>query len=98
MDFKEAQGSLGSNGDIRILIMRFVSQMYTAIEIHQIRDMKWIEFIVQKLYLNKLLKKIQLPSILNSLSYKYQAPRPRGEDSCVSDLLSEYSQKKPARE
>ena len=34
--------SLGGDGNVRILTMGVVSQIYTTVKIHQIVDIKWI--------------------------------------------------------
>lgn len=36
--------------------------------------------------------------MLNSLSYRFQVPRPWGEDSCMSDLFSAIRRHQPGRE
>lgn len=71
-----------------IVTIGVVSQIYTDVKIHQIVDIKWMQFIVQKWYLNKLLGERQLPSAANSL-FCIRFPD-LSEDSGVRELLIKW--------
>lgn len=71
-----------------ILIMIMASQVYTFIKTHQMVYLKWVPFIIQKFYLNKLLifffkERVKFHSVI---------PNGRGSISPVSPKSTQRAQ------